>query len=80
MIDCKIDSHRLHRLECAGSTVEIAAEICKIANLIYSATMKSDPDAAQIMRMSIMAGMLPDSATWKPDRDVEGLFVVQEVT
>lgn len=75
MIDCKLDGREVERLVYRGSNLAIAIEICEIVNAIYSAVMKSDPRAAEIIKRSIMRGMLPDSPTWRANENIEGIFI-----
>lgn len=79
-IDFKLEGNRMEYLEVEGSNIELAAGVGYLAGMLYSATWKLNPEAAKALKWAIMAAMSPDSPTWDPKQDVQGIFITQEVT
>ncbi len=77
MIHYKIEDGQILEMDVRGSLKENLAEVAMLANGIYSMLAKSRPDVAEVFRLALSAGMLPDLATWKK-QDYDGIAIVQE--
>ena len=77
MIHYKIEDGQILEMDVRGSLKENLADVAMLANGIYSMLAKSRPDVAEVFRLALSAGMLPDSATWKK-QDYDGIAIVQE--
>ena len=70
MIKFEIDKeHRIQQLECAGSPVELAAEIGLMIQAIYAETSSINPIAGGMLKRLFQAGMTDDSPAWRIDRE-----------
>lgn len=70
MIKFEIDKeHRIQQLECAGSPVELAAEIGLMIQAIYAETSSINPIAGEMLKRLFQAGMTDDSPAWRIDRE-----------
>lgn len=70
MIKFEIDKeHRIQQLECAGSPVELAAEIGLMIRAIYAETSSINPIAGGMLKRLFQAGMTDDSPAWRIDRE-----------
>ena len=78
-IDFRMNDKGVERAVCSGSNIELAVAIGILVNLIYSAALKSDREAAESIKAGIKAITSPDAPTWTPRRDIEGIFITQEV-
>lgn len=56
--------HNIRHLECAGSPIELAAEIGMLMGTIYAKTQTLSPRAAKILRMYFEANVRDDAPTW----------------
>ncbi len=66
MIKFEIDKeHRIQQLECAGSPVELAAEIGLMIQAIYAETSSINPIAGGMLKRLFQAGMTDDSPAWR---------------
>lgn len=79
-IDFKLEGNRMERLEVEGSNIELAAGVGYLARLICSAAWKTNPESAKALKRAIMSVMSPDSPTWDPKQDVQGIFITKGVT
>lgn len=69
MIKFEIDKeHRIQQLECAGSPVELAAEIGMMIQAIYAETSSINPIAGGMLKRLFQAGMTDDSPAWIIDK------------
>lgn len=69
MIKFEIDKeHRIQQLECAGSPVELAAEIGLMIQAIYAETSSINPIAGGMLKRLFQAGMADDSPAWRVDK------------
>lgn len=69
MIKFEIDKeHRIQQLECAGSPVELAAEIGMMIQAIYAETSSINPIAGGMLKTLFQAGMTDDSPAWIIDK------------
>ena len=70
MIKFEIDKeHRIQQLECAGSPVELAAEIGLMIQAIYAETSSINPIAGGMLKRLFQAGMTDESPAWRIDRE-----------
>lgn len=77
-IDFKLEANRMARLEVEGSNIELAAGVSYLAHLIYSAIWKTKPESAEALKWAIIAALSPDSISWDPQQDVQGIFITTE--
>lgn len=77
MIHYKIEDGQILEMDVRGSLKENLAEVAMLANGVYSMLAKNRPDVAEVFRLALSAGMLPDSAIWEK-QDYDGIVIVQE--
>lgn len=77
MIHYKIEDGQILEMDVRGSLKENLTDVAMLANGIYSMLAKNRPDVAEVFRLALSAGMLPDSAIWKK-QDYDGIAIVQE--
>lgn len=72
MIKFEIDKeYNIQQLECAGSPLELAADVGMLMGVIYAQTQTLSPRAAGILRACFEANVRDDAPTWAAPRIVE---------
>lgn len=70
MIKFEIDrEHHIQQLECAGSPVELAAEIGLMIQAIYAETSSINPITGGMLKRLFQAVMTDDSSAWHIDKE-----------
>lgn len=82
MIKCKIANRCVEVLEASGSTKTIAVEVATLVANLYSALCKSAAGQEQSRLFRLMLNYIitaPDSPVWKPDSNIEGIFLSRPI-
>lgn len=60
----KLDDGREGSVEAYGPPTELGADVCYLVGHIFAQTKEMSESAANMFRMAVIAGLLPDSPTW----------------
>ena len=77
MIEYRINGGRMERLESSGSYSELIADIGLLVGLLHSGIYRSNPAYADVFRRGVLCLLQDDSPVWRPDKDVQGIFITK---
>jgi len=78
MINYKIKNGSIAEMDVRGKMDENLVDVAMLINGIYSMLAKARPDAAEVFKRALVAGIAPGSPI-REKRDYEGLAIVKAV-